>query len=83
MTVLNSPSIRHGEFVKLTVDGTVYTFCSSAGDITINGTTFSGYGSFIQVSAVQRNIKSTSDDLVVGISGLDPNNISLILSFTS
>ena len=80
INAVTSPSIRHGEFVRLTVGVNVYTFCSSAGDITINGITFTGYGSFLQLSAVQRNIKSTSDDLVLGISGLDPNNIALMLS---
>ena len=80
ITAVNSSSIRHGEFVRINVDGTYYTFCSSASDITIDGITFSGYGSFLQLSAVQRNIKSTSDDLTLGISGLDPNNISLMLS---
>ena len=80
MTALNSPSIRHGEFIRINVDGVYYTFCSAAGDITVNGITFSGYGSFLQLSAVNRNIKSASDDLTVSISGLDPTNISLILS---
>ena len=80
MAALNSPSIRHGEFIRLNVNGTYYTYCNAAGPITVNGITFAGYGSFLQLGAVQRNIKSTSDDLIVGISGLDPDNISLILS---
>lgn len=80
INAVNSSSIRHGEFVRLNVNGEYYSFCSSASDITINGITFSGYGSFLQLSAVQRNIKSTSDDLTLGISGLDPSNIALMLS---
>lgn len=79
INAVSSSSIRHGEFVRLNINGTYYTYCNAAGNITVNGITFSGYGSFLQLSPVQRNIKSTSDDLVFAISGLDPNNISLIL----
>lgn len=80
INAVTSPSIRHGEFVRLNVDGIYYTFCNAAGDITVNGITFSGYGSFLQLSPTQRNIKSTSDDLSVGISGLKTENVSLMLS---
>lgn len=80
MTALNSPSIRHSEFVKLNVDGTSYYFCNAGGPITINGMTFDAFGSFLQLSTIQQDIKSTSADLSVSLSGLDPDNISLMLS---
>ena len=80
IAAVESPSIRHGEFIRINVDGTYYTYCNAAGPITVDGTTFLGYGSFLQLGAVQRNIKSSSDDLIVGISGLDTNNVALILS---
>jgi hypothetical protein len=80
IAAVESPSIRHGEFIRINVDGTYYTYCNAAGPITVNGITFLGYGSFLQLGSVQRNIKSSSDDLLVGISGLDTNNVALILS---
>ena len=80
MTALDSPSIRHAEFVRLDVDGVYYYFCNAAGPITVDGMTFDAFGSFLQLSSIQQDIKSTSSDLSVGLSGLDPSNISLILS---
>lgn len=80
MNALNSSSIRHAEFIRLNVNGTYYTYCNAAGPITVNGITFEGFGSFLQLGAIQQDIKSTSYDLTVGISGLDPSNIALILS---
>lgn len=80
MNALNSNSIRHAEFVRLNVNGTYYTYCNAAGPIVVDGITFEGFGSFLQLGAIQQDIKSTSYDLTVGISGLDPSNIALILS---
>lgn len=80
MTALNSPSIRHSEFVKLNVNGQNYYFCNAAGPITVSGMTFDAFGSFLQISTIQQDIKSTSADLSVSLSGLDPENISLMLS---
>jgi hypothetical protein len=80
MSALNSPSIRHAEFVKLNVSGTNYYFCNAAGPITVSGMTFDAFGSFLQLSTIQQDIKSTSADLTVGLSGLDPDNIALMLS---
>jgi hypothetical protein len=80
MTALNSPSIRHAEFIKLTLPDEVVTFCSSANPITINGIEFIGMGGLLQLGDVQRDIKSTSDDLVLSITGIDPNYVQIILS---
>lgn len=82
MFALTSPSIRHGEFIKLTTSVATYTFCNAAAPITVNGTTFSGLGDLLQLSDVQRDIKATSDDLTINLTGIDSNNISIILSNT-
>jgi len=79
MTALNSASITHGEFVKLTTSTTTYTFCNAAAAITVGGNTFSGLGSLLSVGAVNREIKATSIDMVIGLIGIDPTNISLVL----
>jgi hypothetical protein len=80
MQALDSPSIRHAEFVKLTVESTTYTFCNAAAPITVNGVTYSALGALLGISDVQRDIKATSDDLTISLTGIDTNYVGLILS---
>jgi hypothetical protein len=85
MTTINAVTgsqINHAEFVKLTVGnaGTVYTFCNAAAPITVGGITFSNLGALLNVGDVQRDIKATSDDLTISLTGIASANISLILS---
>lgn len=87
MNALNSPSIRHSEFVKLSIGPlgsptAVYNYCNAGGPVTVNGTTFDNLGSLMNVGDVQRDIKSTSDDMTISLTGLNPANISIILSST-
>jgi hypothetical protein len=80
MAALSSASIRHAEFVRLTVDTTEYTFCNAAAPITADGITFTALGALLALSDVQRDIKATSDDLTISLTGIDQNYVSLILS---
>lgn len=80
MTALQSASIRHAEFIRLNVDGTYYTFCNAASPITVNGITFTALGALLGLSDVQRDIKATSDDLTISLTGIDTSYVSLILS---
>jgi hypothetical protein len=85
MTTINAvtgPQINHAEFVKLTVGtaATVYTFCNAAAPITVGGITFSNLGALLSVGDVQRDIKATSDDMTIALTGIDSTNIALILS---
>ena len=85
MTTINAVTgsqVNHAEFVKLTVGNaaTVYTFCNAAAPITVGGTTFSNLGALLNVGDVQRDIKATSDDMTISLTGIDSANISLILS---
>ena len=78
---VNGPQIIHAEFVRLTV-GTaedVYTFCNAAAPITVNGITFSNLGALLSVGDVQRDIKATSDDMTISLTGIDPANVGIIL----
>lgn len=74
--------INHAEFVRLTVGnaGTIYTFCNAGAPITVNGITFSNLGALLQVGDVQRDIKATSDDMTIQLTGIDPASVALILS---
>lgn len=86
MNALASASIRHAEFVRLTVgkspSTTVYTFCNAASPITVGGITFTALNALLSVGDVQRDIKSTSDDMTISLTGIDPTYVSLILSST-
>jgi hypothetical protein len=83
MTALNSSQINHAEFVRLTVGKTgaqtVYTFCNAASQITVNGIAFSNLGALLNVGDVQRDIKATSDDMTIALTGIDPTNVGIIL----
>ena len=85
MTTINAVTgsqINHAEFVKLTVGtaATVYTFCNAAAPITVGGITFTNLGALLSVGDVQRDIKATSDDMTIALTGIASANISLILS---
>jgi hypothetical protein len=78
---VNGPQIIHAEFVRLTV-GTaedVYTFCNAAAPVTVDGITFANLGALLSVGDVQRDIKATSDDMTIQLTGIDPTNIGIIL----
>ena len=84
MTTINAVTgsqINHAEFVKLTVGtaGTVYTFCNAAAPITVGGNTFTNLGALLNVGDVQRDIKATSDDMTISLTGIDPTWVSVIL----
>jgi hypothetical protein len=84
MTTINAVTgsqINHAEFVKLTVGtaATVYTFCNAAAPITVGGITFANLGALLSVGDVQRDIKATSDDMTIQLTGIDPVNIGIIL----
>ena len=74
--------INHAEFVRLSVGvaETEYTFCNAGAPITVNGITFSNLGALLQVGDVQRDIKATSDDMTIQLTGIDPTSVALILS---
>ena len=85
MTTINAVTgyqINHAEFVRLTVGtaATVYTFCNAAAPITVSGITFTNLGALLNVGDVQRDIKATSDDMTIALTGIDSANIALILS---
>ena len=79
MAALSSPSIRHAEFIKLTLPTVSYYYCNAAGPITVNGMTFAGLGDLLMLGDIQRDIKATSDDLTISLTGIDGNNVHMIL----
>lgn len=82
MAALSSANIRHAEFIKLSVGSTptVYTFCNAAGPITVGGNTFTNLGSLLMLGEIQQEMKNTSVDLTISLTGIDSANVNLILS---
>jgi hypothetical protein len=82
IAALSGSQIKHAEFVRLTVGtaATVYTFCNAAAPITVGGITFNNLGALLNVGDVQRDMRSTSDDMTIALTGIEPANISVILS---
>lgn len=79
MAALSSSSIRHAEFIRLTLKAATYTFCNAAGPITVDGITFTGLGDLLSLGDIQRDIKATSDDLSITLTGIDGNNVHMLL----
>jgi len=79
MTALDSSSIRHGEFIRLTMPSNTYTFCNAAAPITVDGITFTNLGSLLQLSDIKRDIKANSSDLSISLTGVDGTNVSIVL----
>jgi hypothetical protein len=83
MNALSSANIRHAEFVRLQIGNpvtTTYSFCNAAAPITVSGITFSNLGMLLQLGDIPQDIKSTSDDITISLTGIDPTNVGLILS---
>lgn len=79
MAALNSPHIKFAEFVRLTLPSLTLTFCNAAADVTVSGITFEGLGGYLGIGDIKRNIKATSNDLVLSLTGIDPDNIAIVL----
>ena len=79
MDALSSASIRHTEFVRLTTASVTLNFCSAGGSITVGGITFTGVYQLLNVSDIPQDIKSTSDDVSISLTGLDPADIVYVL----
>jgi hypothetical protein len=82
IAAVDNPSILHAEFVRLTVgiEETVYTFCNAAAPITVDSITFSNLGALLSVGEIQQEMKATSSDMTIALTGIDPANIALVLS---
>lgn len=84
----NQPLVINAEFVKLTVfnevgntaNVNVYTFSSSYKSETIGNTTYTPLGGLLQVGVQNRDLRVTSADTSLSLSGIDGNNIYVVLA---
>jgi hypothetical protein len=83
----NKPLVNNAEFVKLTIyneygntaNNNVYTFSSSYKTENINGQDYTPLGGLLAVGVQQRDIRVTSADTSLTLSGIDGNNMSIVL----
>ena len=83
----NKPLVNNAEFVKLTIyneygntaNNNVYTFSSSYQAETIDGQSYTPLGGLLAVGVQQRDIRVTSADTSISLSGIDGNNMSIVL----
>lgn len=83
----NTPSINSAEFVKITIyndysntaNTTIVTASSSYKEETIDGATYAPLGGLLQVGAQNRDLRVTSGDTTVALSGVDGNSIYVVL----
>jgi hypothetical protein len=80
MAALNSASIVQAEFVRLTTSTATYNFCNAAAPITVSGITFNNLGTLLSISQIDRNIKATSTDLIIGLAGVDGSMVGVVLA---
>jgi hypothetical protein len=83
----NKPLVNNAEFVKLTIyneygntaNNNVYTFSSSYQSETIDGQVYTPLGGLLSVGVQQRDIRVTSADTTIALSGVSGNNIYVVL----
>ena len=83
----NKPLVTNAEFVKLTIyneygnmaNANVYTFSSSYKEEVIDGQAYSPLGGLMAVGVQQRDIRVTSADTTIALSGVSGNNIYVVL----
>lgn len=86
--VVNAPSVINAEFVKLTVyneygniaNTSTYTFSSSYKSEVIDGVTYTPLGGLLAVGVQNRDLRVTSADTSLSLSGIDGNNIYVVLA---
>ena len=83
----NKALVNNAEFVKLTIyneyantaNNNVYTFSSSYQTETIDGQAYTPLGGLLGVGIQQRDIRVTSADTSISLSGIDGNNMAVVL----
>lgn len=81
LPVVDTNVIRYADFFKLTTPSNTYYFSTAPTNITVAGIgTFTGLGQLVQVSAAQRDIKSTANETTITLVGIDTAMLGLVLS---
>jgi hypothetical protein len=83
--VVGTNNIRIADFIRINTGSQIYRFCTAAANTTVpavDATAFSAVGTLLRVGDVQRDIKSTSNDTSVSLTGIDTSMLGFVLGNT-
>jgi uncharacterized membrane protein YgcG len=82
ITPVTENHIRHCMLIDLTLEGTTYYLSGAYKPLTYNSNTYTELGSFIGVSEMPEDIKTTNGDISISLSGIpsEQNYMNLILT---
>jgi hypothetical protein len=80
----NVPYVSNAEFVKLIItpeigEPVTHTFSTSFRTETIDGVVYQALGTLLNIGTQQRDLRVTSSDTTITLSGLDSDNIYIVL----
>jgi len=78
----NTNNIRYADFIRLTTGSSVYRFATTPTALTISAVDalpFAGLGQLVNIGAATRDIKSTANETVITLVGIDTSMLSLVL----
>lgn len=78
-------AIRYADFVRITTPSAVYRFTTAPFDMTVSAvdaSPFSSVGVLMKIGDAQRDIKSTANETVVSLSGIDTATLGFVLGQT-
>lgn len=76
-------NIRYADFIRITTPNNVYLFTTAPSNMTISAVDsyeFNSVGVLIKVGDAQRDIKSTANETVVTLTGIDTTMLGFVLS---
>lgn len=80
--VTDTNTVNHGVFIDLTIGSTTYYISNVYREIAIGLNTYTPQGAFLTVSDVREDLKTTTGDITISLSGIPntPDYMSLIFS---
>jgi hypothetical protein len=85
MSAYDSPNIRHGMLIDLTVNDTTYYISNLHKTLLWNGHYYENMGSFLNITEMQNDLRATNNQLTVSLSGIpvddgSPNFLNIVLN---
>ena len=79
--VTGTTHINHALLIDLTLGGTTYYISGAYKPVTFDGNTYTELGSFLSISDIAEDIKTTNGDITVALSGIpsEQDYIALVL----
>ena len=82
ITPVQSSNISHAVFIDLQLGNTTYYISSAYSALTLDGNTYTQLGSLLSLGDIREDVKATTGDLAIAISGIpdSPDYTSIIFS---